>query len=351
MKDGLLLAWYVHLPDVCGDDEVVELWLTSLEPMVRTHREAGVPANVALTGALLRRLALLVPQSLSMFREAIGCGALQLVGTTLHDVALPLLPLKRARLQLELDLEVKRELLGVRATLFWPGNFGWTPVLADELTRLGYATVLLDERHLDVACEVQSWHWEHRSGMTSRMLDTAVQPHERALVYRLHTDHGPLAVVFRNWSLVRQWSFGTTALLHAPWDSIDEPLAALYQHKGLAVLADDGDRINAVSLANYARVLSACRQKCLPASDLPRLSQSGPPLPYLPTFILGDIDATRGQDADARYYLALLSQLHARTSSNGVAEALELDDVFPLFWKNVSRKRWYFERLRRLLLE
>lgn len=357
MTSGLLCAWYFHLPVVAGDDEVIELWNHSLEPLLRVHADVGVPANIAITGTLLERLAYGLPRAVDALRESLTRGRCEILGATYHEVAIPLIPLESLRRQLELDWVTKRHLLDVSPTAFYPGNFAWTPTLPTELTRLGYRSILLDSRHFADAMRTQSWRWESaESGMTSVMLETAVLDDEVHAAYRYATADGDLTLIFRSWSLVRQWTFGNTGLLHAPWEtSIPARIEQLREQstQALLTIADDGDRINPVSLANYRQLLTTCRATVLPVSvleDLPR-HRSARILSYLPTFIVGSLDDFWCADADARHYQLLLSELRDRVRGGFVSpmDLMALEDVFPIFWKNVARKRWYFDRIAELL--
>jgi hypothetical protein len=355
----LFLAWYYHLPAVAGDDEVDEVWRTSLEPLLRTHTELAIPANVALTGALLARLAEVIPDAVRTLRTAVESGMCHALGTTAYEILPALLPPSHVRRHLERDLALKVEFLGVTPHVFYPGNFTWTPLIAADLVALGYGAIVLDPRHLQAASRTQSWRWlsSEAETMETVMLDTALLDEEVSQLYRYSVEAGALTVTFRSWPCVRRWTFGNTGLLHHPWDtSLEQELARLRQDTASAVLltlADDGDRVNPVSLANYRRLLERCGDLMLPASALIALGEGADarPLAYLPTFVLGNMDRFWLVDADARYYATLLAQLCAREVAGQVAidDLLALEDVFPLFWKNVARKRWYFDQATKLL--
>jgi hypothetical protein len=81
---GAQIAWYYHLPAVCGDDEVGDLIDTSLLPLVQAHRETGRKILLALTGALVDRLAALRPSAIESVGGLVEDGLCELGGTTYH---------------------------------------------------------------------------------------------------------------------------------------------------------------------------------------------------------------------------------------------------------------------------
>jgi hypothetical protein len=352
MTNGLLLVWYFHQPTVVGDDEVLETWHHSLEPLLRLHSETGAIANLAITGALLRRLELVHPSAIDRLARAIQDRVCELMATFYYEVAPPLLSPSSLRRQLEADMAIKSRLL-CRPRSFLPGNFGWTPILARELTKLGVTSVVLDDGHLKAATAAQTWTWGRDfASMTTRMIEVPLSSAERHSTFRHDAGGAPLIAVFRDWNWVSRISHGSSGALHAPWEPAIKQAAGelcAVAADGLITLCDDGDRINPISLSAYETLLTACAGMTRSCAQLDLAGAK--PLAYLPAFLLGEEEGFWGSDADSKTYLLLLAEAWRRSEAGGFsAEALlELEDVFPLFWRNVARKQWYFDRLSQLL--
>jgi Glycosyl hydrolase family 57 len=354
---GAQIAWYYHLPAVCGDEEVGDLVDTSLLPVVETHRQTGRKVVLALTGALLARIADVRPSAIDAVGGLVEDGLCELGGTTYHEVFPPLLPLRYLRLQIERDLETKRARFAVEPTVFYPPNFTWTSTLPALLTEAGYDGALLDEDHYVLATSTQLWRWtvERGSRLATTLHETMVERRElhRPYVHPVGGNPGGLLRCFvRDFDLVRRISFGTTGALHRPLeeDAIDAAAAEvvrLAEGGGRVTLADDGDRINPVSLAGYRRFLELLPPgtAVLP-SDAGAGSVGATELLYLPSFSIADVHGFWLHDLDALHYARILDEIHRAGVPEELEDALlELQDVFFLFWKTLPRKSYYLDRL------
>jgi hypothetical protein len=354
---GAQIAWYYHLPAVCGDEEVGDLVDTSLLPVVETHRQTGRKVVLALTGALVARVADVRPSAIGAVGGLVEDGLCELGGTTYHEVFPPLLPLRYLRLQIERDLEAKRARFAVEPTVFYPPNFTWTSTLPALISEAGYEGALLDEDHYVLATSTQLWRWtvERGSRLATTLHETMVERRElhRPYVHPVRGDPGGrLRCFVRDFDLVRRISFGTTGALHRPLeeDAIDAAAAEvvrLVEGGGRVTLADDGDRINPVSLAGYRRFL-----ELLPAGTAVLPSDAGASpvdateLLYLPSFSIADVHGFWLHDLDALHYARILDEIHHAGVPAELEDALlELQDVFFLFWKTLPRKGYYLDRL------
>ena len=156
----------------------------------------------------------------------------------------------------------------------------------------------------------------------------------------------------RDFDLVRRISFGTAGVLHRPLeeDAIDAAAAAvigLVEGGGRVTLADDGDRINPVSLAGYRRFLELLPPgtTVLPG-DLGADSAAATELLYLPSFSIADVRGFWLHDLDALHYARILDEIYRAGVPEELEDTLlELQDVFFLFWKTLPRKTYYLDRL------
>ena len=166
---------------------------------------------------------------------------------------------------------------------------------------------------------------------------------------------GRLVCFVRDFGLVQRISFGTTGVLHRPLEEEATAAAAadvvrLVEGGGRITLADDGDRINPVSLAGYQRFL-----ELLPphATVLPRELGSdlagATGLLYLPSFSIADVRGFWLHDLDGLHYTRILDEIYRAGVPEELEDALlELQDVFFLFWKTIPRKSYYLDRLHAL---
>jgi hypothetical protein len=354
---GVQIAWYYHLPAVSSDAEVEDLVDTSLLPLVHVHRTTGRKVVLALTGALIDRVAAVRPSALEQVGALVEDGLCELGGTSYHEVFPPLLPLHYMRLQIERDVETKRARFGIEPTAFYPPNFTWTSTLPWLLADAGYSGVVLDEDHYVLSTSTQLWRWtvERGSRMETTLHETMVDRRElhRAYVHPAGDDATRRLTCFvRDFGLVRRISFGTVGVLHRPFD--EEAIGAagadvvqLVEAGGRITLADDGDRINPVSLAGYRLFLELLPPGAIVCPrDLNREIAGATELLYLPSFSIADVRGFWLHDLDGLHYARILDEIYRAGVPEELESALlELQDVFFLFWKTLPRKRYYLDRL------
>jgi hypothetical protein len=361
-RSGLVLCWYLHLPTVCDDAEVVDLARRSIDPILRAHANAGQPVVLAITGTLLGRLAELTPQTTERLRVLVEAGLCEGAATCFHEVYPPVIPLRYLVRHLELDVALKEDLLGVRPATFFPPNFVWVEAFERILPDLGIGTTILDGSHYRSAVSPQTWTWSaHRiERMGSAMLGPQVDRREARRVVTYRTDSWPqaegvggrLRCLFRDNDLVARFSFGNTGLIHL--DGAGEALDALVAEVRRAVdsgctvtLADDGDRVNPLSLYQYEAFLARIGDGTVAPAGSMAPSGDYPDLACLPAFAIDGFDEFLRGGVDSGHYLALLAELTGRRAMEEAVdvEVLDLQDVFVLFWKTVARRRVYFDRV------
>jgi hypothetical protein len=358
---GLQIAWYYHLPAVSSDAEVDDLVEASLIPLLQAHALTRRKFVLAVTGTLLDRMATLRPEVVGEIAGLSESGLCHVAGTTYHEVYPPIVPARFLRLHVERDRDTKVRLIGHAPTVFYPPNFTWTFVLGWTLLGAGYRAVILDDDHYRAATATQLWRWtvDRLSRLETVMQETVVDHREvhrpyRYLVPGRNAGHGtPLMLYFRDSRLVRRLSFGTSGALHSPLEvervhAVAREISTLLSSGGRITIADDGDRINPVSLAGYRALLEA-----VPAADTVSPSEPGDvadTLAYLPSYSIADQWGFWLSDIDSFQYVRALEEIYRLDASADLdAELLELQDVFFLFWKTVPRKAYYLERLRRIM--
>ncbi len=345
---GLTLGWYYHLPPCACDDEVAATVDDSLQLLLQAHCEASAPMALGITGSLLERIAKVRPVCLGRLREAVREGYVQCLASTFYEVCPFLVPPRYLRMQIERDLASKERLIGHRPTAFWPGNLAWAPVLNTLLLELELYTTVVGEAHLRESQQTQLWQWLQDDGMHmgSVLVDTLAGDPLEGRRFALEFDgRACLQLVMASSTLRRVLSFGTQGVIHHAWD--DAPLNSAIRDlrsrgpSWQAFSADDGDRINPVSIYQYRRLLTGLGPTL---AGLPAADDDAEPMDFLPSHAPGGM--AFWQDDTAAAWLRLLDEVYRAVDGGEVTtdDVLPLQDVFPIFWKRIARARWFHER-------
>ncbi|HEV3322425.1 MAG TPA: hypothetical protein VG147_09595 [Solirubrobacteraceae bacterium] len=345
------IAWYFHLPIIASDIEVRDHVRSSLQPMLRLHREQNAPFLLAPTGGFLLHCERCEPTVLSELRSEIEVGRVRIAATYMYETDPLSVPWASLIAHIGQDVELKRRLLGVHTEWLLAPNFVWRPGMERILARFDIAGVILDSRQLAAATKARSWRWDVDADGEVRTLDvpSRIEPweHRRLRILAADPAHNAPRIAFRDWPLTRSLTFGNDGAIHVrePVPAIQQALhAAALGEDELTIVADDGDRIRGTSYAAYRRLLG----KLGPTVDWARLIDeppTTPPLRELGAFSPPGIDALLRASEDARFYWSLLEELRGFAWSPAErAEQLALDDVFYPFWPGVGRRKWYVDR-------
>jgi Glycosyl hydrolase family 57 len=354
----LCLIWYYHLPWVSDDAELGDLARESLGPLLAAHEETRSPVTLALSGALLARLSVLAPEQMARLRALVATGLVEIAGTFHHEVFPAFLSNRHLAAHLQADRETKRSLLGVTPASFVPGNFTWVPAMARLLVRHAYNAIVLDADHGHRAVSVQRWRWS--SGPTSRfagvLSPSVLSPRDLNHPYRLlgsARTGEDLGVVFRDMTAVRAISYGDSGFIQQPLDTARQrdALALLNEVSGVCVLADDGDRVNALSALAYRRFLEIIGSDRVITLGEAATAQAPRYLEFLPGHATADLYNFWLAGPDAWHWLKLLEELHQTRPDDLSDSVLRLHDVYPLFWRNHWRCRLFYDALEALLAD
>lgn len=364
-RPGVALCWYYHLPTVCTAEEIADLARHSIAPLLNAHEKSGQPFALTITGTLLERLTSIRPDIIDRIGDLHSRNLCEIGASCFHEVHPGMIPLNHLALQVQRDVELKQTVFGMSPSLFFPPNYVWVGAFEPLLRQMHLTATILDAAHYRLAVSPQSWRWASTdlSQVSSGLLDPGVDPRETRRVVQ-YQSMGPtqegaaarqLRCFFRDNELVARFSFGNSGLIHHADDrsallSFVGEMRAAFDEGNLVTIADDGDRVNAVSLYAYESFLELVGEdQCrLPSAYAP--CARGPRLEYLPSFALAGFDDLLCSGSDSRHYLALLNEVfrHPSLSPEAEAELLALEDVFFLFWKTLPRKRSYLERLLKL---
>ena len=344
------VGWYFHLPPCSRAFEVDALIENSLSLMLEAHVDARFPVALAITGSLLSLMEGRHDKCIQSIQAAIQSGIVQPVGTTYVETCAPLLSGEWLARQVDADLAIKQQLWGVRPQLFWPGNLAWSPALGSVLLEKGFTAAIADELHLRQARETQLWKW--LGGGALKMASVLIEADDDLRApqkFELKLHHGTLEIMVPSAALRLALTFGTAGAIHHAWD--DQPLDAVLQawplFDGLACI-DDGDRVNAISIHQYRRLLRSLSGQIVEQRTAPR-SLRPEVIEFLPAWLPGGQEFWG--DVVASAYLRQLDALYRLIDAGRVTadEVLVLQDVFPLFWKRHARGAWFHDRVHELI--
>lgn len=366
-EKGFIIVWYYHLPSVSTEEDINDMVKTSLGPLLSLHKKYKRPFTLAITGSLLKRVNNTNKEILKLIKELIDTKILEISATFYYEIFPPLVPYKYIKLHIKKDIEIKEELLGIKPSTFYPPNFTWISVLNYLLLDFGIRYVILDGDHYKLCYKCQAWKWNlfKSDKMETFLIDTSLDKRELYQIYRYKEKEfakdNTLKLFFRSFDIIKKLSFGNSGFFHKPfdWENLEKYLQGIISQLGSGnyiTLADDGDRINPISLYNYGKFLKSLNDInfATPASinyaydDLPHI-------PYLPSYSLGNLQSFWLQDVDSIHYLYLLNNIYAlhynlKDCSKGIEDdIMELQDVYFIFWKTISRKKYYMEKLYNLL--
>jgi len=361
---GFIVIWYYHLPSVSTDDEIKDLVRISLKPLLLLHRKYSKPFTLAVTGSLLKRIGKIDHEIINLMESLISKEILELASTFYYEIFPPVVPYRFLKTHLEKDLSLKGELFGVKPTTFFPPNFTWVSILSELLPNLGIKNVVLDESHLKLCFKIQTWKWNvsRTNEMKSVLIDTYLDRRELHKIYTYRTSNNKeLRLFFRDFDAVKNLSYGNSGLFHKPfeWDKLEKyinKVISQLREGDFITLADDGDRINPISLYNYNNFLKHFNENNFSTPSLLAHSQiSANKISYLPSYSIASLRNFWLNDLDSFYYLNLLNEIYKLSIHKPEYiepiqdDIMELQDVYFLFWKTLSRKKYYMEKLYKIL--
>ncbi|MFA4701561.1 hydrolase [Pyrococcus kukulkanii] len=110
-------------------------------PVINTLISKEIPFGLNLTGYTLE----ILPQDLiSLIKEGIASGLIEVIGTSYTHAILPLLPLDRVEAQIQRDKEVKETRLEVSPKGFWLPELAYDPIIPAILKDNGYEYLFAD---------------------------------------------------------------------------------------------------------------------------------------------------------------------------------------------------------------
>ena len=362
------MVWYYHLPSVSTNDEVKDLIRISLKPLLYLHKKYSTPFTLAITGSLLKRITEIDPETISLMESLISEGILEMASTFYYEIFPPVVPYTFLKAHLEKDLSLKEEMFGIRPVTFYPPNFTWVSILNELLPDMGMKNVVLDEGHFRTCFKIQMWKWEvsRIEKMKSVLLDTYIDKKELYRAYTYETKDGKkLRLFFRDFDVVKNLSFGNSGLFHKPfeWNELEKyvrNVISQLKQGDFITLADDGDRINPISLFNYSNFLKYFNEIGFFTPSLLDYEQIHTrKINYLPSYSIASLTNFWLNDLDSIHYLSLLNDLYTLSIhksgnnidpvQNDIDDIMELQDVYFLFWKTLGRKKYYLEKLYRIL--
>lgn len=364
-SNGIVLVWYYHLPSLSSENEVQDLIDSSINPLLAAHDETKVPFTLAITGSLLQRMKG-YPNTLSLIKELADNGIIEISSTFFYEIYPPIIPLRFLTLQLVEDIKIKRDIFNIAPVSFYPPNFTWISVFEPLLKDLDIRNIILDSSHYAHITKTQLWKWhsQTKSKLSTFLKETVVDSQEAHRIYRFSQEESwnnklNSYIFFRDFEAVQKLSFGNTGMFHQPYnlEELEDYIADTFSNlrsNEFITIADDGDRINPVSIQNYTYFLKRLNKNTFKRiADLADNQYSINDLPYIPSFSIGDHQTFWLSDLDCVHYINLMEQLYNlndnKSNKDLDYEIMELQDVYFLFWKTISRKKYYIEKIYNLL--
>ena len=358
----ILLCWYYHAPSVMSDQDVADQIRESLEPLLRAHRQLNCPVTLALSGSYVDRLSNIRPDVIEDIRTGIERNMVEVAGSFYFEVHPGLIPVPCLMRHVLKDRKIKRSVFDIDVASFLPANFTWVSFLGPILNEAGIQNVILDSRHFSHCNTTQIWKWSERGDLSLKSISEPMPDpqgsHHVAYSFDADVDtQTKLSVFFRDWIIAKKFSFGNAAILHEPYSDqkrerfFDEMANAVSDGK-ILTLADDGDRINPVSLLGYEEFLETLGSECfaLPMSFSNEVQRGGL-INWIPSFSIGDLETFWMASADSRQYIEVLNDIYrlGREREDTLEQLLELQDVYYLFWHNKSEKKEFLMKAWNLL--
>lgn len=358
----VLLCWYYHAPSVMSDQDVADQIRESLEPLLRAHTELDCPVTLAFSGNYVERLNTIRPDVVDDIRKGIERNVVEVAGAFYFEVHPGLIPVPCLRRHVFKDQEIKRSVFDIDVTSFLPANFTWVSFLSPILNEIGVKNIILDSRHFHYCNTTQIWKWSERGDLSLESVSAPIPepPGSHHSVYSFSSGvngQEELSVFFRDWEITKKFSFGNSAILHEPYSDekrerfIEEMVNSVSDGK-LLTLADDGDRINPVSLLGYEGFLEKMGSECFALiSSFSADVQGRRIIDWIPSFSIGDMETFWIRNLDSRQYVEVLNEIYRLGGKREVVldKLLELQDVYYLFWHNKSEKKEFLQKAWNLL--
>lgn len=362
---GILFVWYYHLPSVSSKEEVEDLVESSINPLLSIHIETEIPFTLAITGCLLERI-VKYENTIIMLKKLMEKGCVEIAATCFYEIYPPIIPYRYLKMHLLKDINLKKRILGYKPVSFYPPNFTWVSIMEPILLDLDIKNVILDSSHYELSCKTQVWKWSSKKEdkLNTLLKETVVDSKEIHRIYKtscknINKAQKTISLFFRDFQTIEKLSFGNTGLFHQPynWEALKKYCADLKLNLRLnefLTIADDGDRINPVSIQNYTLFLNEFKSHLFyKLNDLSGLKYAFNDIPYLPSYSVGDHQGFWSSDLDSIHYINLMEQIYQHDQDfrdlGFEEEVMDLQDVYFLFWKTISRKKYYLNKVYELL--
>jgi len=353
MNKGIILCWYFHLPSVTTNDEIIDSINYNIIPLLRSHLQNKKKFSIAITGSLLKRISEIDKTVLELLHLLIKKNLVEILGTFYYEIYPPIIPFDYIKQHIEKDLSIKEYLLGVSPVSFYSSNFTWMSILEFVLSEYGYKNCILDFENFKYSTNVQTWKWSTFDNLEMKtVLDNKFMlKGEGNLIY--HTEY--LNFVFRDNVLTKKFCFGNKNVLHNQMqpEFVDEFIIELQSQindNKFITLCDDGDRINPVSYINYEYFLYKIdKDICSFARSIDSDQIEKIKIDYMPSYSIAKHYEFWLRDIDSMMYIKLLDEVYSKMANckynENIEIVLELQDVYFIFWKTLSRKKYYLKKV------
>lgn len=164
---NLAFLWHIHQPPA---DESMHHYLSEAEKKsynvifdycLSKHPDAKICFNI--TGVTLELLEKYHPHIVKKLRERVLSGNSEVTCSAYFHPILALIPPDEARMQIEMNIEICKRLLGKKPFGFFPPEMGWSSYLIPILKDLGLKWVILDENLFKKSDTMLNEDWLYRT--------------------------------------------------------------------------------------------------------------------------------------------------------------------------------------------
>ncbi len=147
MSHNVLPVLHFHQPVGQLDDAIRRICEHSYGMLLDFISSRKIPFTLHISGPLLEWMAKNRPDLVERVRELVQTGKVELLGGTMYEAILPIIPEMDGLSQIALYKKAVKELFGITPNGFWLPERVWEPHLTSLLSRAGVRYVLLDDYH------------------------------------------------------------------------------------------------------------------------------------------------------------------------------------------------------------
>ncbi len=187
MTDKIYFAIALHFHQPIGNfDKIFErAYNCCYKPLLETLSDyPDLKVVIHISGCLLDYLDKNHPDTISLLKDMISCGQLEIMAGGYYEPILTAIPAKDAIGQIDMMLEYIKKKFNFKPSGMWVAERVWSPELADVIYKAGMRYIILDDAHLlRSGVKSENMHGYFLTGKGKEKI--AVFPSDKQLRYRI----------------------------------------------------------------------------------------------------------------------------------------------------------------------